>query len=109
MESLNLSQTENTIVKLIQAFLKGKIKKGEDVKPLFIANAIIKKVEFDKPFTNKIYQEELINSFRFFVDSLKSNMNDELSKLREDEKLLANFINGQITACDKMENFLNKL
>jgi hypothetical protein len=102
-------KTKDVIVNLIQASLKGKIKESESVSPQFIADAIIQKAEFNKPFTSKIYHQELISSLMVFIDSTKTEMNEELTKLKEDEKLLVNFIKGQITACDKFENFIKSL
>jgi|ERR1035437_4750988 hypothetical protein len=101
--------SKNLIINLIQASLIGKLKEQVDFKPQFLAEAIITKTGFERPFTNQIHQEEIINSVKVFVDSIRNDMIIEMDKLDKDEILLKNFINGQTTACDKLDDFLNKL
>jgi hypothetical protein len=108
-KSIKVSKTRDTLINLIQASLVGKINSGVDFRPQFLADAIISKTEFDKPFNHQTHHVELISSIRVFIDSLKEEMSGSLSELREDETILKNFINGQITACDKFEEFITKL
>jgi hypothetical protein len=102
-------ETKDIIVEVIQSSLKGKIKENVPFNPQFLADDLIQKVEFNKPYGQKIYNKELIDTIKFFIESLKSDMKAEIENTKEDEFLLKNLIRGEIVACEKFNAFMNNL
>ena len=102
-------ETKEIVTSIIQASLKGKLKESENFQPKFLAEAIITKVEFEKPYGQKVYNKEFIESLRFFVTSLQDDMKAELESTDSKELLLKNLIRGEIVACEKINGFINTL
>lgn len=104
-------EKRNIIVKLIQASLVGKIDPSSNFNPQFLADAIIKKLEFNRPIKeiNAQNVSEVIGKVESWIGEINKDMNNELEQLGEDEKLLGNFIKGQKTTCDKLKNKLKTI
>jgi len=99
------------LVKLIQASLTGKINTSTNFNPQFLADAILKKLEFNRPIKERNAKSvnEAVKTFEEWINEINGEMVIELEQLGKDEKLLGNFIRGQKTTCDKLKNKLKSI
>lgn len=97
---------KNNLINLIQLYATGKVTNGFN--PQALAEAISQKVAFNQPINvfsaNK--NHEVIRNLSKGISALKKEMEAELKNLDKEEKLLANFIRGKITAYQELKDLL---
>lgn len=97
---------KDILIGLIQVYATGKV--SNDFNPQVLAEAISQKADFTQPIdifsANK--NRDVVRKFTKGIRTLKKEMEEELKKLDKEEKLLANFIRGKITAYKEMIDLL---
>jgi len=96
------------IIELLQETLKGKLDPSTNFNPNFLAEAIMTKVDFEKPY-GEIMNEKLIESLTIAVSELEKEMDEEYENLEEQEKLLKNFVRGKLHAYKEVIDVIRKL
>ena len=106
-----MTNKETILIELLQDSLKGKIDPSINFNPKFLAEAILEKLNLNETFKERNLKNvnESIESFRKMIDDVDKDMDLELDKLDSSEKMLANFIRGQKTACEKLKESLTLL
>lgn len=107
-DPMKKDEVKNIIVDLVQKTLKEKIDLKSDINPQLFAEALITKIDFSKP-SYEIYCEQIIEKINDAISDYEKDMNGELNKLNENEKLLANFIRGKLTAYQEMMHTIKNL
>ncbi|MFW6311922.1 MAG: hypothetical protein ACOC1K_06780 [Nanoarchaeota archaeon] len=105
-------KVKNTITNILQVSLFGHLNNSSNFKPQIVADAIIKRVEFDRPYSETENKKliDILDSIRDEILVLKKEMEEEYTKTVENEKLLSNFTRGKITAYEEIiEKINNKL
>ena len=110
MNDINEEKKE-IIVSLIQDSLMGKIDPSANFNPQFLADAILKKLEFKESMAERNTKSinEAISKFNTMIEDIDNDMETEMEQLGVDEVLLKNFIKGQLTACEKLKNQLETI
>ena len=103
--------SKEIIIELIQNSLIGELDSSSNFSPQFLADAIIKKVNFNRTYKEKNVKkiEDALNSFNDMIDKIDEDMNNELEQLGSDEVLLKNFVRGQKTTCEKLRESLKNI
>lgn len=96
-------RAKQIIISVLQKSLVGQLDSSSNFNPQFVANAIADKVNFEKSYAG-IKNELVVKSFL----SAKAEMKTEMEKLKPEETLLKNFIQGKITAYDEILSALNR-
>jgi hypothetical protein len=99
------------LIELLQTQLTGKLDSSSNFNPVFLADAIIEKLDLNSTLAERNARkvEDAINKFNDLLDDINSDMDEELSMLSEKETLLKNFIQGQKTACEKLKESLKTI
>lgn len=99
------------IINVLQDALTGELKSFSKFSPQFVADAVLKKVELGRTYSESKGKKinEITESMEISINSFKDSMEDELSILGSDEKLLANFIRGKLTAYQEILETINNL
>jgi len=105
---METNYAKDIIVKIIQTALTNKVKPDEFVNPQAIAEAIASKVEFEKSVST-VKADKIIQTLEDGIEIFYKDCEEELSLLHEDEKLLANFAHGKITAYQEILNLLKSI
>ena len=105
---MELNRAKEIIVSILQAALSGHLDPSSNINPRVIAEAIAAKVEFEKEYTN-IGTDKIVGGLIDIITTKKTEMQAEYKAIKEDEKVLRNFINGKITAYDEILEALNTL
>jgi hypothetical protein len=103
---METNKATQIIVNILQKSLAGKLDPSCYFNPQFVADAIAAKVDFGKGYV-ELKNDKLISIINDIIYKKRDEMVDELKKLTESEKLLANFIKGKITAYDEILESLN--
>jgi hypothetical protein len=101
-------RAKDIIILILQKTLTGQLDPSSHFNPRFVAEAITARIDFDKSYT-ETKNDKLIMLIMKAITDNQFEMNDELKKLKGDEKLLANFIHGKLTAYEEMLKVLNTL
>ena len=105
------SEIKLTIIKVLQKALTGELKAFSKFSPQEIANVIITKTDFERSYketeNKKVF--EVKEAMEKSIESFKFDMENELSMLGKDEKLLANFVRGKLTSYEEMLDKLNNI
>jgi len=101
-------QIKQIIIGLLQSTLIGKLKEDSSFNPQQVADAIVAKIDFEKPY-NEIKNDKFIYDIKELIIKHKNDNNQELKKLKPEEKLLGNFIHGKLTICDEILDEVNSL
>ena len=96
------------ITELLQKTLKGKLDPSMNFNPIHLSDAIITKVDFEKPY-GEIMNEKLVESLQSAISELEKEMDEEYENLEEDEKLLKNFVRGKLHAYQEVIDVIEKL
>jgi hypothetical protein len=104
----NIVKEQTLIVDIIQTNLSGKIDASSNFNPCFLAEAILQKLNFGLTLEERKTKEfvDVVQTINNVLNDIDTDMDTELSKLGSEEKMLANFIRGQKTACEKIRESL---
>lgn len=102
METIN----KDLLVSLIQNYAIGKV--NSEFSPQILAESIFKQVNINQPIDIFLAgkNKETIKKVSNGLPVLKKDMENELEKLDEEEKLFANFLRGKITAYQEINDLL---
>ena len=102
METIN----KDLLVSLIQNYAIGKV--NSEFSPQILAESIFKQVNINRPIDIFLAgkNKETIKKVSNGLPVLKKDMENELEKLDEEEKLFANFLRGKITAYQEINDLL---
>lgn len=96
------------LIVTLQKGLVGNLTPKSNVTPQKLADAIISNVNFSKSYT-EMENERLVSTLRTALSDFDKDMHQELDKLKREEKLLANFIHGKLTAYAEILEIINSL
>lgn len=105
-----MEDTEKIITQTLQKGLSGHLKLDSSLNPRNIASSILKNVDFSKRYSE--FEGKKVNDYKLVVlknlKEIEEDMNSEYEKLGDEDsdKMLKNFIRGQITAIEKIKNKL---
>lgn len=96
-----MENNRELIVKLLQNSLKNQLRPDSNFKPQVVADALIQRTLFHTP-KNSVEDIRLKRDWKKTLQTQRDEMEGYYYGLSEDEKLLRNFVRGQITMCDKL-------
>jgi len=105
---MNVNVARQIVVTTLQNALIGQLKPYTNVTPQCLTDAILAKVDFSKPYS-EIESEKLITTIIDIIKNLDDEMRIELNNLKGEEKLLANFIHGKLTAYAEIIELIKSL
>jgi len=106
-----MTEEKKILITLLQTALSGKIDPSINFSPQLLADAIVDQLNLNRTLTERNVRnvEETINKVKSFIKEINDDMNNEIEQLGKDETLLKNFINGQKTACEKLNEKLGTI
>jgi len=106
-----MTEEKKILVTILQTALAGKIDPSTNFSPQLLADAIIDQLNLNRTLTERNARnvEETINKFKSFINEINEDMDIEAEQLGNNEVLLKNFINGQKTACEKLNEKLETI
>jgi len=105
---MKTNRANQVIIEILQKSLAGQLISSSNFNPQFVAEAIAAKVEFEKSYSN-VKNDKAIGTIKDAVLELQAEASKELKNISEDEKLLKNFVHGQLTSYSKILDAINKL
>lgn len=96
------------LIVTLQRGLTGNLIPQSSVTPQKLADAIISKVDFSKSY-GEMENERLVSTLKNKVSKFNTEMHKELDELKREEKLLANFIHGKLTAYAEILDIINSI
>ena len=111
---METTRANKIIVDILQKSLAGKLTANANVNPMFIAEAIATKVQFEKSYIS-YKNDKVISVIIDKIVELQKEMKEMLdqesytSNPEEKAKLIKNFINGKLNAYEEVLNIISKL
>lgn len=95
---MNSDKAKTIIINILQKTLIGELKEDSKFNPQWVADAIVKRIQFETTLTEK-QTTEIIETIIDKITEAKEENESEFESLNsETEKLLRNFIRGKVTA-----------
>lgn len=105
---MEINKAKQTIITILQNALMGHLDPSSNFKPQDVADAIEDKINFGKCY-NDVKNDKILSNIINDIKCKQDEMNKCLNDLKENDKLLANFIRGKITAYDEILNYINNI
>lgn len=105
---MDTNVAKQIMITTLQRGLTGNLKLHANITPQKLADAIIAKIDFSKPYS-EMENERLVSTLIDSINNLDKEMREELDTLKREEKLLANFIHGKLTAYAEILNIIKSL
>ena len=103
-----MSTNKDIIIRTLQKGLVGHLNSDSNLNPAYIADAILTNTNLAKSHDEFKYNK-VVTLLNDQIKDLKDSMNGEYKKLKSDEKLLGNFIQGKITSYEEILENINTL
>lgn len=105
---METNRAKDIIIKILQESLKGHLDSSSNLNPGFIADAISAKVDFEKEYTIR-NNDRIVETLITKIKELEVDMEEEMSILPDDERLLRNYIKGKLIAYKEILDIIKKL
>ena len=106
-----MNEEKDILIDALQSYMIGKLDPSANFSPQALADALITKVNFNRPIGEAGWSK--LNEMRLKLNEairlLDDDMKREMRLLQPEEKLLANFVRGKLTAYAEILDVLTKI
>ena len=104
-------EEKDILIDALQSYMIGKIDPSANFSPQALADALIAKVNFNRPLGEIGWDKlnQLRSKLNDAIRVLDEDMKKEMKLLKPEEKLLANFVRGKLTAYAEILDVLVKI